>query len=537
VNADWPWDVLDMRPSGDVRAIRRAYAAALKSGDYDSDAGAFMALRDARDAAIEMAEAGEIDDFDVGLGGVEPTVTRHDPPPEPSLAGAEPEADLPEPDAPLPPPEPSTTSPWAAPELEARPLEDMYQALYDTLVAQLEGKHPFPRHPSAPDQLEAILNDPRLADISQHDNADSIIAEIVARTIPASDAIVMRASNYFGWPERADQIDAHPAIRFIKERQAMLTFWSEVQQPGHRLNRAWRFMISPPGKFFVPAWNGTKDRNELMQTIREHYPELESELNSERVGNWEAGNPVSRTSFSGWALGIWVALMLLNAIGRMAGTPSGSLPVEPPIILVSPESDIDSALNKMLGDQLPVHKLRSGNPSLYIELSDMWAIAKADNTSATMFDYQVAGRLSERVVRAFPRISFKTLQEQWRIRRDAVLAGAPRLPNRCAITRPITSFLQVPLPDDLMKRVRQNVAATLIEAKDPLPSLREYYSYSIPGTVMEDAAKRAKLPRAELDRVIGNPEESETKCKARMALVEATLAAPRSEALEVLRGM
>ena len=50
------WDQLDLEPTHDVRAIKRAYATRLKHIRPDEDAPAFQALREARDEALWAAQ-------------------------------------------------------------------------------------------------------------------------------------------------------------------------------------------------------------------------------------------------------------------------------------------------------------------------------------------------------------------------------------------------------------------------------------------------------------------------------------------------
>jgi len=544
VSADWPWDVLDMRPSGDVRAIRRAYAAALKSGDYDSDTDGFMALREARDVALALAETIEIDDFDVGLGGdevpavvvqdrlitdadiasVEPTPAVIERPADPIVARHEP-----------PPQEFSPQS-----ELEGRPLEDMYQALYDALI------QPFDQYRQTLDQaspavrLEAILQDPRLAELSVHDAADAIISEIFVRTMPASDDLVPRASAYFGWAERASQIDISPAVRILMERGETLAFLSEVKQRGHRLNGAWRVMSRPPRSVSWPLWASKKRVNELMQLVRVRHPMLEQELNGEQVGNWEFQGRASGAPIGWIAFGCYLAFVILIGPITSVLDPSGNRPrtaidFMPPLTTVN--ADLGKALRGMLGDAASVEDLKKGNPPLYADLAFRW---QDDRLAGVPYDVYAAGVRSvliDRAVRSYSRISYKTLVEQWRIRRDAAKEGVPRLPTRCTISLSIAGLLPMQMSDALAKRVRANIAQSLIEAKDPLPALTEYYSYSIPGSIVMDTAQRLKMTRDQVERVLQNGEETEIKCRVREALVDATLAAPKSEAIEVLRGM
>jgi hypothetical protein len=52
---DWPWSLLGLEPTANIRDIRVAYARALKKIDQQSDVSGFQALREARDEAAALA--------------------------------------------------------------------------------------------------------------------------------------------------------------------------------------------------------------------------------------------------------------------------------------------------------------------------------------------------------------------------------------------------------------------------------------------------------------------------------------------------
>ena len=49
------WQILQIEPTGDTRAIKRAYAKLLKTTRPDDDAAAYQALREAFDEALAIA--------------------------------------------------------------------------------------------------------------------------------------------------------------------------------------------------------------------------------------------------------------------------------------------------------------------------------------------------------------------------------------------------------------------------------------------------------------------------------------------------
>ncbi len=84
------WEILALAPTGDVAAIKRAYAAKLKVNRPDDDAQAYQRLRDAYQLALDLAKRGEVDARAGELADAKP---------DPMVA--RPPAAVPERDAPL----------------------------------------------------------------------------------------------------------------------------------------------------------------------------------------------------------------------------------------------------------------------------------------------------------------------------------------------------------------------------------------------------------------------------------------------------
>lgn len=79
---DGRWDELGIAPSDDAAAIRRAYAARLKTLDVDSDPTAFIRLREAFDAALQGVTSIAVDVDPVVAPTDEPGPARYVPLPE-----------------------------------------------------------------------------------------------------------------------------------------------------------------------------------------------------------------------------------------------------------------------------------------------------------------------------------------------------------------------------------------------------------------------------------------------------------------------
>ncbi len=79
------WQILQIEPTGDTRAIKRAYAKLLKTTRPDDDAAAYQALREAFDQALSIAP--QLADEDGDDWSFDDDSDSETPPPDPSAAG------------------------------------------------------------------------------------------------------------------------------------------------------------------------------------------------------------------------------------------------------------------------------------------------------------------------------------------------------------------------------------------------------------------------------------------------------------------
>lgn len=190
---DGVWDVLGIAPTSDTSAIRRAYARRLKAIDVDRDPPAFMALREARDIALDEAAAGLHD-------GTTPDDLAN----APAASGPAEEV------APAGRPAES-----AAAERAPDTVDHHLPAIERLLLAGEAGdaiEAAFIRH------FEAMLADPRLDEIAFYDAVERRVAELLAHTIPRSDPVLEPVADRLGWMDRADQVGQLPVIAFLTDR-------------------------------------------------------------------------------------------------------------------------------------------------------------------------------------------------------------------------------------------------------------------------------------------------------------------------------
>lgn len=213
------WQVLGIARDSDRAAIRRAYAQKLRVTHPEDDPQGFMALRQAYEAALHWVDHDshwEEDDADVvARAPVEVFAT-------------EPPASAPD-DDPVPPPEPD-------PEAEARAADHAeLRRLTFALDAALRG----PWHGDAAAltaKLDAILAAPALIEIAVRESIETWLAELLADTIPRSDAILMPAIKAFGWENEGK----HPQA--VWQLLGRIDEWRVIQalrRGDHALSSAW----------------------------------------------------------------------------------------------------------------------------------------------------------------------------------------------------------------------------------------------------------------------------------------------------------
>lgn len=179
------WDTLGIAATGDVGAVRSAYARALKQIDMDTDPRAYIELREARDHALQMIRHGAMDVAES----------------EQLVAASSPADGSPEPDrAPI--------------ELPAGTYEEHFTDLMRLLGSEGDSVPAPPDATLLRARFDALLADPRMQEIAFRAHAEAQLAQAIATALPRSAMLVQPAIAAFGWtgPSR---IDTPPAIAAI----------------------------------------------------------------------------------------------------------------------------------------------------------------------------------------------------------------------------------------------------------------------------------------------------------------------------------
>ncbi|QDX27623.1 J domain-containing protein [Sphingomonas suaedae] len=246
------WQVLGVARGSDRATIRRAYAAKLKTTNPEDDAKAFIALREAYEAALRWVEYdyGWDDEEDADADADAQPVSEAPPvgavvipvpaDPPPTEAVAEPAF------IPLPP-EAAPSPPADDPAEQARIAEAAeLERLKAALEAGLRGPW-FKDRPGLIAAFEALMAAPALMEIDRRDRLEYWLAALIADTIPRSDAILKQAMAAFGWEAEGNH---PPAVWQVRARLDEWRMIAGFQGDQHPLHAGWRALTLGN----VPAW-------------------------------------------------------------------------------------------------------------------------------------------------------------------------------------------------------------------------------------------------------------------------------------------
>ncbi len=562
MNHDGPaWRTLGIEPTDDTRAIRRAYAAKLKSIDVDRDPQAFIALREAFEQAQNEArwrqfDADEAED-DAGIAsGPETheaeTADADDSPDAEAWedeSGIEIDFDSFERD-PLAaelafaPPAPN---PWAPPTPED--YDDHARALAGLLLAEHEAQWPSPEETEAMlAHWQRIVRDPRMQEMSFYGDAENWFADLIARAVPFSDPLTAPVADYFGWMRAAGEISQSPAIAYVVRRRQSLDFFDAVRAPSHPLNAAWRELSRPATEHSRRGWTRGKKVRELLETVRTRYPELEANFDSYRVALWEPTGKRSGWNWSG-AVIVWILIALLhfaNSQCQRSTTPS-PVPVfnVPSTLLDEPVADIDRALQAAYDRDLDVEMVQKQNPQLYALLKARWQMAHDRKDSWTAFANGLIPLLNARARAGLNSATapLALLRDYHALTLDRAIALRKLDLNACAAFLAGEDYDGSRLPVAFADRHRALMARALLASKappvptaSPTPEL-ERKTFSVPGAIIDKAADRAGLTRDQLGDAMRYRGPADRQCNGRIAFLETVLAEPDATVGKLIRAM
>lgn len=558
------WKVLGIAPTSDTRAIRSAYSALLKAIDPETDPRAFIALREAFEAAKIQAqwvdEPDEDDDeelwdedgedgegwtpggdlYQIRPSGDVPAPPSPDPawetpaPPEPlefsdSAAPAEPA----DPHWQAPPGQPERPSPWAP--ISPEDADAHSRALATLLYSRDREAGPWPT-PAQEDEMlvhwRAIIADPRMQEISYFADAERWFSELIARTAAFSDPLVIPATEFFGWLKSDGAITQTPPVAYLTRRYRMLEFQQSVKQPGHPLNPAWRELVRPAGpRPRRGSVSGRKVR-QLLRIVRSHYPDLEGCFDPYRVALWDgthigtgSGGGESRPIFGrgcAWAL-------VLAILGFVAIATFGDRIAPPRQVpeLEHARPDIDLALETLFGDKLDIASVETGNPALAEALMAFWARERERRVTRSAFAEDLDRFLGARYRKGLHKSDPALLAEYHRFQIDVAKTLLAADPDACQAFLSGASYAwdnRNYLSKTLLDRERAIRARVLLTTDGSAGEVAK--RSTVPGALVEAAARRARVSPDSMTRSLVFEGPRRDQCVNRIAFGETVLALP-----------
>lgn len=334
------WKVLGIAATDDRAAIRRAYAKTLRVTNPEDDPEGFKELRAAYEMALNYADNAaawaaedyedEEEDGEDGDAGV--TLRFSEAEFSELIAPRDDEDDVPD----APPPHPRfRTSPVAdegAPDLsglfaereaEIAQVRDLLATLERSLRGPWNGDDTTLRETFA-----ALLATPAMDGIALRADVERAVAEMLADTIPRSDAILVEAATAFGWTDER-RSTASPSVAAVLARFDEWRLAETFARSGHPLQPAWHSLTRRAGPYW--SWRLTALRPGLETGVAtllgEHgpiAPGLAFAFKADTVARWQRF--LARPH---WTLGMLaampMALLLFVAFNDTFGDPMPAL--------------------------------------------------------------------------------------------------------------------------------------------------------------------------------------------------------------------
>lgn len=467
-----PWETLGIEPTGDVKAVRRAYAQRLKAIDPDSDVAGFTALRQARDWAMRLAELhAEVADPSTPMVVLASDEIVYMPPgPEAAAEQAEVEAvdasaatpppeDMPPAAAPPPSPEPSEEAVRmaladAAAAPPPPPLDLRREADFGALQALYAMVYDRTRRISQAEMsalVERVLADPAMQNLDHADHVERFFIDTIVRGTPRSDPMVDPAIAYFGWDAPDTELQRSEALTWILQRAKDRYFEIELRtqnQPLYRFLR--RLRLPPPTGLggWIDGWVAGAQVEYVLGYLQTYHPTVVTGLNAAAVDWWrdriqhqsEAAFPIGylynvrrKAVFAkpveqagrATMAGIGPILLLFFFLGAIVlgvtddGTSSrhrryasvdraGDTRARYNPLLVLFDRDLDLLLDRFTNGALTRAELQRINPRLYDRLLGEWQAAQATRGSDSHLSFEM---LAERVGGILSKLMARVLRD------------------------------------------------------------------------------------------------------------------------------
>ena len=582
----FPWSTLGIAETSDQKAIRKAYADAIKAMDPDRDVDGFATLRRARDLALSTARIMRKGDASQDARDTGPAPAAYEAPgasrwghAAPDLAGewiyddalttrpANGDSQLSFTGLTTPAAADSArgealslTLPWGGNGLSA-PVLDGYGEVEAALgltpgqapVERLEDLLTRPDGSFREDPLDeasqvvarramhAILDEARDADVTRHDRIEGRLAALLANGWPRSAPLLEEAAQGFNWANEWDRFDARPVIAFIGQRLRGLRFVSRVEDSGHRYHRAWT-ELRRPGT--APFWRrlqiSSSDITGLLSGIRHHFPEVEEYLDSARVASWEKKRRWPRgLLLVGWLLllGLWLWRIDFGQEPEFLAPDGTYIPLaEDAPGPADIDKAADAAIAQAFGEGHDLDWLWDRQNDLARDLiANLQVIMRAPNAQPEA-SQALVDIVRQRLFFTARGLEGSELEEAARLRLDLLQAASTASPAACVdFLRSARIESAVTIPADLRRR-EQALAARLAE-QGRLAPLRSSSprTIRIPASLIGSVIAATGLDQSQVRtalrgeaEVAGKPEpvdppSDSERCRVAIALLDAAL--------------
>jgi hypothetical protein len=295
------WAILGVARGADRDTIRKAYARKLKLTNPEDDPEGFKTLRAAYEQALEAlrwAQYDIIEEEDEVEAADEPgDDARWTEPPRERAAEASTD-------------KPTIEEQQRADELAA--LQEITRGLSALLEAPERDDRAVER------QFAAFRHAPALTEIAVRASAETWLADLLARTVPQSDAILREATELFGWNDSRRQ--SWSVLRLM----ARLDEWrliAALSRPDHRLHRGWLALRRAPQsdlawrlRTLVPGVAGQV--RALLERIDGDAPGVAHSLDPGTVARWHDWLATPRIT-SGKLIAAPIGLALIWLLARL----------------------------------------------------------------------------------------------------------------------------------------------------------------------------------------------------------------------------